>query len=96
MPVYVQLVNWTERGAAAAKQTVQRARRVESQAKKLKIRVREIIWTMGRYDAVAIFEAPNDEAANRFALWVSTQGAARTETLRGYTAGEFAKIVAGL
>ena len=41
-------------------------------------------------------EAPNDETASRFALWVGAQGAARTETVRGYTEEEISKIVAGL
>ncbi len=96
MPVYVQLITWTERGAGAAKETVQRAQRAREQAQKLGARLREVIWTMGRFDAVAIIEAPNDETASRFALWVGTQGTARTETVRGYTEDEIKKIVEGL
>ena len=96
MPVYVQLITWTERGSSATKETVQRARRAREQAQKMGARLREVIWTMGRYDAVAIIEAPNDETASRFALWVGAQGAARTETLRGYTEEEIAKIVEGI
>ena len=96
MPVYVQLITWTERGSSAAKETVQRARRAREQAQKLGARLREVVWTMGRYDAVAILEAPNDETASRFALWVGAQGAARTETLRGYTEEEIGKIVEGI
>ncbi len=96
MPVYVQLITWTERGSSAAKETVQRAWRAREQAQKMGARLREVIWTMGRYDAVAIIEAPNDETASRFALWVGAQGAARTETLRGYTEEEIGKIVEGI
>src|SRR3970040_817483 len=66
MPVYVQLITWTERGGSAAKETVQRARRAREQAQKLGARLRESIWTKGRYDAVAILEAPNAEGAGRF------------------------------
>jgi len=73
MPVYVQLITWTERGSSAVKETVQRARRAREQAQKLGARLREVIWTMGRYDAVAILEAPNDETASRFALWVGAR-----------------------
>ncbi len=96
MPVYVQLITWTERGAGAAKDTVQRAQRAREQAQKLGARLREVIWTMGRFDVVTIIEAPNDETASRFALWVGTQGAARTETVRGYTEDEIKKIAEGL
>ncbi len=96
MPVYVQLITWTERGAAAAKDTLQRTQQARAQAQKLGARLREVIWTMGRFDVVAIIEAPNDETASRFALWVGAQGAARTETVRGYTEDEIKKIVEGL
>ncbi len=96
MPVYVQLITWTEKGSGAARETVLRARQAREQAQKLGARIRDIIWTMGRYDAVAIIEAPNDETASRFALWVGTQGAARTETVRGYTEEEIGKIAEGL
>lgn len=96
MPVYVQLINWTERGAGAAKDTVQRAQRARAAAEKLGVRLREVIWTMGRYDAVAIFEAPDDETASRFSVGVGVLGFARTETLRGYSEQEIAKIVEGL
>ena len=96
MPVYVQLITWTERGAAAARETVQRARRAREQAQKLGARLRDVYWTMGRYDAVAIIEAPNDETASKFALWVSLLGFARTETLRAYTEEEIGRVVEGL
>lgn len=96
MPVYVQLINWTPQGASAAKDTVQRSQRARAQAEKLGIRFRDIVWTMGRYDAVAIFEAPNDETASKFSIWLGTVGSARTETLRGYSEQEIAKIVEGL
>lgn len=96
MPVYVQLITWTEKGASAAKDTVQRSQRARAQAEKLGIRFRDIVWTMGRYDAVAIFEAPNDETASRFSLGVGALGFARTETLRGYSEAEIGKVVEGL
>ncbi|MDQ7828450.1 MAG: GYD domain-containing protein [Armatimonadota bacterium] len=96
MPTYVQLVTWTERGAAAARETIQRAQRVRTEGQRMGIRFRELVWTMGRFDAVAVFEAPDDETASRFALWVGSQGAARTETVRAYTEPEMTKIVEGL
>ncbi len=96
MPVYVQFVTWTEKGAAAARDTLQRTQRAREQAERFGARLREVIWTMGRFDVVAIIEAPDDETASRFALWVGTQGAARTETVRGYTEEEIRKIVEGL
>jgi uncharacterized protein with GYD domain len=51
---------------------------------------------MGRYDAVVISEAPDDEAAAKFALGTAMQGNVRTETLRAFSEAEFMKIVAAL
>ncbi|MDQ7850565.1 MAG: GYD domain-containing protein [Armatimonadota bacterium] len=96
MPVYVQFVTWTEKGAVAARDTVARTQQAREAAERFGARLREVIWTMGRFDVVAIIEAPNDETASRFALWVGTQGAARTETVRGYTEEEIRRIVEGL
>lgn len=96
MPVYVQLISWTEKGASAAKDTVQRAQRARAAAEKVGVKLREVIWTMGRYDVVAIFDAPNDETASKFSIGLGALGFAHTETLRGYSEQEIAKIVEGL
>lgn len=47
----------------------------------------------GRYDYVAIVEAPSDEVAMAFALALGSQGDVRTESLKAFTKEEFAKIV---
>jgi uncharacterized protein with GYD domain len=52
--------------------------------------------TMGRYDAVVVSEAPDDETATRFALATGARGFVRTETLRAYPEDEYRKIVASL
>jgi len=51
---------------------------------------------MGRYDYVVVMEAPDDEAATKAALAVSSLGNVRTETLRAYTRAEIGKIIGGL
>ena len=51
---------------------------------------------MGRFDAIAISEAPNDEAYARTILALGAGGRVRTESLRAFTEDEFKSIVAGL
>jgi uncharacterized protein with GYD domain len=51
---------------------------------------------MGRYDAVVISEAPDDETAAKLALATGMQGNVHTETLRAFPEGEFLKIVKAL
>ena len=52
--------------------------------------------TLGRYDLVEIFEAPDDETAYNILVSVARHGQVHTETLRGFTRDEAEKIVRGL
>ena len=45
------------------------------------IRVKAAYWTLGRYDAVWIVEAPNDEKLFEWFLKVGRLDVARTETM---------------
>jgi uncharacterized protein with GYD domain len=51
---------------------------------------------MGRYDIVAISEAPDDAAAAKVALAIGAAGNVTTETLRAFTEDEYREIVAAL
>jgi uncharacterized protein with GYD domain len=57
-----------------------------------------IFWylTMGRYDFVAVIEAPSDEAMARLALAIGSHGNISTETLRAFDQQEFLQIVSEL
>ena len=96
MPTYITLARWTEQGVKNVKQLPQRFAATEALASQLGGRVKDFYVVMGRYDVIAIGEAPNDEAATKLALGLAMQGNVRTETLRAYTREEFEKIVAGL
>jgi uncharacterized protein with GYD domain len=52
--------------------------------------------TMGRYDFVAIIEAPSDEVMARLALAIGSHGNISTETLRAFNEQEFLQIVSEL
>ncbi len=96
MPTYVLLFNWTEQGVRAVKDTTKRADTFKAQAEKLGVKVRESLWTVGPYDALALVEAPDDSAASRLAIWMGSQGMVRTLTMRCYTSAEMAKVIQGL
>ena len=96
MPTYVSLLNWTEQGIRNVKQTTQRATAFQTMAQKMKVKIKQIHWTMGRYDVVVVMEAPDDEAVTRLMLGVSALGNVRSETLRAYSAQEMAQIVKGV
>lgn len=96
MPKYVMLATWTEQGAAGAGDTVERGDRFREYADRLGGRVTELLWTLGRYDIVAIFEAPDDETAAAIAMQDQLPGNVRTETLRAFTGDEVTAIIGKL
>ena len=49
--------------------------------------------TLGRYDVVEIFEAPDDETAAEIILKLQRHGAEHTETLRAFTREEAEEII---
>jgi len=65
MNTYVVLVNFTDQGIRNAKDSVKRMEAFKEMAKKFGVTVREFFWTYGRYDMVAINEAPDEDLAWR-------------------------------
>lgn len=59
-------------------------------------RLVDVYVTMGRYDVVEVFEAPDDETAAQIIVAIARQGTVTTETLRGFTRDEAETIVRGL
>ena len=94
MPTYVSLINWTEKGAATFKDTVDRAEAAKSLATSLGGTLTQLYWTIGPYDIVAVSEAPDDETATAFALALGSQGNVRTTTLRAFSSDEMRGIIA--
>ncbi len=93
MPRYVALVSFTDQGIRDIKNSLKRADRFKKLAAKHKVKVREIHWTMGKYDIVVSFDAPNDAAISALTLDNAQLGNVRTETMRAYTRDEFAGIL---
>jgi uncharacterized protein with GYD domain len=71
MANYVSLVQFTEQGIRAAKDTTKRAEAVKAQAAKMGVKVTDILWTLGAYDSVLIAEAPDDETMAAYAVSVA-------------------------
>ena len=53
----------------------------------------DVYVTLGRYDVVEIFEAPNDEIAVEILLKLQRFGAEHTETLRAFTRDDAEEII---
>jgi uncharacterized protein with GYD domain len=93
MQSYVVLVNWTEQGVKDVKQTLTRAEQAESLISSMGGSFKSLYWTAGRYDLVALVEAPDDKTVSAAALKLASGGAVRTETLRAFDRDEMAEIL---
>ncbi|HZV20093.1 MAG TPA: GYD domain-containing protein [Hyphomicrobiales bacterium] len=93
MATYIVLANFTEQGVRNARDTVKRAEAFKDVARKYGANVKEICWTLGRYDIIAICEGPDDASVTALSLALASQGNVRTETLRAFGAAEMKQIL---
>lgn len=93
MATFVVLATFTEQGMKNVKQTVERADAFKQMAQKAGASVKEIYWTLGSRDIVAICEAPDDETATALSLSVAARGNIHSETLRAFSFAEMQKIL---
>ena len=93
MPHYILLMNWTDQGVKAFKDSADRADSARTALAAKNVALKDIYWTVGGYDLVAVVEAPDDETASAALLNLGAQGNLRTTTMRAYTAEEFRGVV---
>ena len=85
MATFVVLANFSDQGIRNVKQTIERADAFKQMAQKAGVTVKDIYWTLGSRDVVAICEAADDESATALALSISARGNVRSETLRAFS-----------
>ena len=96
MSTYIALVTFTDQGVRYIRQTTERSKGLINAAANLGIKIRDIYWTMGAYDAVFTAEAPDDETMTAFAASIGGLGNIRTQTMRAFSADEMNKILGKL
>ena len=84
MATFITLITETQFGETHIDQSVDRATKFREEAAKFSARIIGMYWTLGRYDGVLIFEAPDDERAAALLCRLVSKGAVRTETLRAF------------
>jgi uncharacterized protein with GYD domain len=93
MPHYVLLMNWTDQGVKAYKDSVDRAEAARGALRERGVSLNHIFWTIGQYDLVCICEATDDATVSAALLALGAQGNLRTTTMRGFTADEFKAVI---
>lgn len=93
MATFISLVNWTEQGISTFKDTPKRVDAVKEIMGKHGATFKDMYWTLGAYDVVAVIEAPDDESATAALLEIGALGNVRTTTLRAFNRTEFESIL---
>ena len=93
MPLYVALVNWTDQGIKNYRDSVRRAEDYRGLVEKSGGQVRQLVWTLGEYDIVAVTEFPDDETATAVALQTGALGNIRTTAMKAIDADQMSAII---
>ena len=78
MITYVGLVNFTDKGIAAIKDTTKRAAAAKEVAGRFGVTMRDIYWTLGAYDLVCVLEAKDEASLTAFNLALACCSASRS------------------
>jgi len=93
VPHYITLMRWTSKGLAGLPGWRERVEEGERIIREAGGTLAGVYVTLGRYDVVEIFEAPDDETAIEILMKLQQFGAEHTETLRAFTRAEAEEII---
>ncbi|HKG83588.1 MAG: GYD domain-containing protein [Microvirga sp.] len=96
MPTYVLLANWTEQGIRGVKESPRRLDTAKKALKDMGGEFKSVFLTLGDYDLVVIYEAPDDAVAARFNLQLGMQGNIRTRTMKAFPEAAYREIITSL
>jgi uncharacterized protein with GYD domain len=93
MTTYIMLAHWTDQGIRSAKESPNRLDKARQLLKDMGGDFKLFFLTMGKYDFVAVYEAPDDAVAARFNLQLGMLGNVRTQTLKAFPEAAYREIM---
>jgi len=91
---FVILANFTEQGIRGIKDTTKRAKAFRDAGKAMNVTVKDIYWTMGKFDIVVTMEAPKDEDVAALMMKMGSLGNLKSQTLRAFVDNEVEQLTA--
>jgi uncharacterized protein with GYD domain len=92
MSTFISTLHFTEKGLDSIQESPKRAATFKATAKKLGCKITGEYWTLGSFDGVIIFDAPDDETATALMLHLSSLGNVHTSTARAFGPSEMEKV----
>lgn len=96
MPTYIILANWTDQGAQKVKDSPRRVDTAKKALFDMGGEFKALYMTIGEYDLIAVYEAPDDAVAARFTLQLGMLGSVRTKTLKAFPEAAYREIISSL
>jgi uncharacterized protein with GYD domain len=90
MPTYVMLTNLTAEGIRTLKNNPNRVGEVNKEVEQIGAKVLAQYATLGQYDFVTIFEAPDDKTMAKVSVELGSRGTMSSQTLAAMPAEELA------
>ncbi|MGD0102512.1 MAG: GYD domain-containing protein [Rhodopila sp.] len=96
MSTYVLLANWTDQGIKSIADGSTRLDAAKRMLEEMGGHFRSLYMTMGQYDLVGIYEAPDDAVAARYILLLGRIGNVRTTSMKAFPEEAYRQIVNSL
>lgn len=96
MATFISLITMTQHGEEEIKHSAERAVAFRAIAENIGASVKEMYWTLGGFDGVLLFDAPDDETAASLMLALGSKGNVRTQTLRAFNSEQIASILGNI
>lgn len=93
MATFIALHTFTEKGVSGIKESPSRAASFRKAVESAGGSVRDIFWTVGRYDGMVVFSVPDETSATALLLSLGTKGNVRTQSLRAFDEREFSEVL---
>ncbi len=93
MPSYVMLAKWTDQGVRNIGELPKRIDQSKRLLADMGGQFHTLHMTMGEYDLVGVYDAPDDAVALRFTLMIQKLGNARTTSLKAFPEQALREIV---
>ena len=93
---YVVLIKWTDQGMRQVRDSPNRLDKAKATLRDMGGQFTSFYMTMGDYDMVATYEAPDDAIAARFTLMLGMLGNVRSTTMKAFPEKAYREIINSL
>jgi uncharacterized protein with GYD domain len=93
MPNYVMLASWTDQGMRNIEESPRRIDTARKSLEEMGGHFLSVFVTMGQYDLIIIYDAPDDAVAARLSMLLGKLGNVRTTSMKAFSEEAYRLIV---